>query len=120
MIIDVQNTVNGAKNGSMARVSLSRSPKLGILAIVLVVSQCAAGEVFFSWRATDGSTTFSDRLPLRATDITVRKLSNPIFQIRESRMIEDMDSDETRAKIADNDPHRDLQLACEPWPSTKL
>jgi len=43
----------------------------------MMVSQCAVGEMIFSWQAADGSTTFSDRPPLDATDIRVRTLSKP-------------------------------------------
>ena len=43
----------------------------------MMVSQCAVGETVLSWQAADGATTFSDRPPFDATDITVRTLSKP-------------------------------------------
>ena len=93
------------------------SPRLGILATVLLVSQSATGETIFSWQAADGSTTFSDRPPFDATHITIRKLSNPLSSTLEFRVIETRHSDKVPSKSFNNDSHRNLPPLCEPKPA---
>ena len=77
MIIDVQNTLNEFKNASIPPFFPSQSLNFSSFTIVMMVSQCAVGETVLSWQAADGATTFSDRPPFDATDITVRTLSKP-------------------------------------------
>ena len=117
MIIDVQNTVKGSKNGHMAHLCLSRILGLGTFVIVITVSQCAAGQAIFSWQATDGPPIFSDRPPFDATDITVKKLSKPLSSIPRSRINEERHSEKALSKTPANDSYRELPLACKPIPS---
>ncbi len=80
----------------------------------MMVSQCAVGEAIFSWQAADGSTTFSDRPPLDASDISVRTLSKPISSLGGSEVSEEWHSDKTHPKTPAKGTRRDLSFACEP------
>ena len=98
----------------MPHLSTSRSLNYSAFAIAMMMSQCAIGETIFSWRAADGSTTFSDRPPFDATDISVRTLSKPGSSLRVSEVIEEWHSDKTHPKTPAKGTRRDLSFACEP------
>ena len=117
MIIDVKNTLNRPKNGSMSHLFPSRSLNFSFFAIVLMAPQCAISETIFSWQAGDGSITFSDRPPFEETNITIRKLTIP--SIRGSQLVEDGHLDQAHPKTSTNNAFRDLPLACDPVPSTE-
>ena len=114
MIIDVQNTLNEPKTGSMFHFFPSRSLNFSTFAVVMVVSQCAVGETIFYWRAADGSPTFSDRPPFDTTDVTIIKSSNPTSSPVGSELIEEWLSDKPHPKAPAKGARRDLPFACKP------
>ena len=117
MIIDVQNTIKGAKNGVMQHFHLSWSLTLALLVIVMVAPPFAAGGTIFSWQAADGSTTFSDRPPPDTTGITFSKFASPIITIEATRAITDLKSDAANGKTVIDATHRDIPFDCEATPS---
>ena len=114
MIIDVQNTLNRPKNGAMPHFFPSRSVNFSAFTIVMAVSQCAVGETIFSWQGADGSTTFSDRPPFDATNVSVRTLYKPESSMRGPELIEEWPSDKRHSKTPAKSKRRDLPFACEP------
>ena len=80
--------------------SPSQSLDISSFTIVMMLSQCTVGETVLSWQAADGVTTFSDRPPFDATDITVRTLSKPTSPVVGFRETEEWLSDKMHIVVA--------------------
>ncbi|NCG07477.1 MAG: DUF4124 domain-containing protein [Gammaproteobacteria bacterium] len=117
MIIDVQKSVNGRKNGFMPRFNPSRSLSFTIALVISSTPSFAAAETIFSWQAADGSTTFSDRPPHNAKGITFSQLYSPALRIPVLGAFRDPHLDKEQVSTSANANRQGMSLTCEHTPS---